>query len=66
MDGSGTLDKEETSKFVLDTMTKLGKAEHFSEEMFAGAFADMDKDGSGVIERSEMVAMLEKMMGPNM
>jgi hypothetical protein len=37
-DGSGDLDKEETKKFVLDTLEQLGAADNFTDEDFNKIF----------------------------
>merc|ERR1712224_238284 len=55
VDKSGALDKQETKKFVQDTLGNLGSGDEFSDEAFDEVFATFDKDGSGTVEKSEMV-----------
>ena len=58
IDNSGALDREETKRFVMETLSDLsddGCVANFSDSEFDQCFAEFDKDGSGTIERSEMV-----------
>merc|ERR1712021_73326 len=55
VDKSGELDKEETKKFVQDTLGNLGSGDEFSSEAFDEVFSTFDKDNSGTVEKSEMV-----------
>ena len=63
VDNSGALDKEETKKFVQDTLGNLGSGDEFSEEAFAEVFATFDKDGSGTVEKDEMVVFIKQLLG---
>ena len=62
-DKSGALDKEETKKFVQDTLGNLGSGDEFSDEAFDEVFATFDKDGSGTVEKSEMVVFVKQLLG---
>merc|ERR1712046_261104 len=55
VDKSGALDKEETKKFVQDTLGNLGSGDEFSDEAFDEVFATFDKDGSGTVENPASV-----------
>ena len=63
VDNNGALDKEETKKFVQDTLGNLGTGEEFSDEAFAEVFATFDKDGSGTVEKNEMVTFIKQLLG---
>ena len=63
VDKSGALDKEETKKFVQDTLGNLGSGDEFSDEAFDEVFATFDKDGSGTVEKSEMVVFVKQLLG---
>ena len=52
VDKSGALDKQETKKFVQDTLGNLGSGDEFSDKAFDEVFATFDKDGSVTIEKS--------------
>ena len=54
-DNSGALDKEETKKFVQDTLGNLGSGDEFSDEAFDEVFATFDKDGSGTLTVNELI-----------
>ena len=54
-DKSGTLDKEETGKFVKDYMTSIGFQDAFNEDIFSHMFNDFDDDGSGTLEKHELI-----------
>ena len=62
-DNSGSLDKEETKKFVQDTLGNLGSGDEFSDEAFGEVFATFDKDGSGTVEKDEMVVFIKQLLG---
>merc|ERR1711908_187566 len=62
-DKSGALDKEETKKFVQDTLGNLGSGDEFSDEAFDEVFATFDKDGSGTVEKGEMVVFIKQLLG---
>ena len=55
VDKSGALDKEETKKFVQDTLGNLGSGDEFSDEAFDEVFATFDKDNSGYLNREEVM-----------
>ena len=65
VDNSGALDKEETKKFIKDTLGSLpsDNGGEFSEEAFGEVFATFDKDGSGTIEKGEMVTFIKQLLG---
>ena len=63
VDKSGALDKQETKKFVQDTLGNLGSGDEFSDEAFDEVFATFDKDGSGTVEKSEMVVFVKQLLG---
>merc|ERR1712071_164817 len=65
VDKSGALDKEETKKFVQDTLGNLGSGDEFSQEAFDEVFATFDKDGSGTVEKPEMVVFIKQLLGGN-
>ena len=62
VDNSGELDKEETKKFVQDTLGNLGSGDEFSTEAFDEVFATFDKDGSGNIDKAEMVTFIKQLL----
>ena len=61
----GALDKEETKKFVQDTLGNLGSGDEFSQEAFDEVFSTFDKDNSGTVEKSEMVVFIKQLLGGN-
>jgi len=63
VDKSGELDKEETKKFVQDTLGNLGSGDEFSNEAFDEVFSTFDKDNSGTVEKSEMVVFIKQLLG---
>ena len=63
VDKSGHLDKEETKKFVQDTLGNLGSGDEFSSESFNEVFSTFDKDNSGLVEKSEMAQFIKKLLG---
>ena len=63
VDKSGALDKEETKKFVQDTLGNLGSGDEFSQEAFDEVFATFDKDNSGTVEKDEMVVFIKQLLG---
>ena len=62
-DGSGELDKEETQKFVFDTLKEMSDDCQFNEADFEKCFTEFDVDGSGTIEKDEMVLFIKKVAG---
>ena len=65
VDKNGSLDKEETKKFVQDTLGNLGSGDEFSQEAFDEVFATFDKDKSGTVEKPEMVDFIKQLLGGN-
>ena len=59
VDKSGALDKDETKKFVQDTLGNLGSGDDFSDDAFDEVFKTFDKDNSGTIEKTEMVVFIK-------
>ena len=62
-DGSGQLDREETKKFVQNTLSEMNDSGEFSEADFDACFKEFDKDGSGTIEKDEMAIFIKKVAG---
>ena len=62
-DNSGFLDKEETKKFVKDTMQEMSDGGEWNDEEFDKCFKEFDKDGSGTIEKGEMTVFIKKVAG---
>ena len=66
-DESGSLDREETKRFVKHTLGKqMDQGEFeilFTPEMFDACFKEFDDDESGYIDRNEMIAFIKKMSG---
>ena len=63
IDKSGALDKEETKRFVQDTLGNLGSGDEFSQEAFDERFLTFDKDNSGTVDKEEMVTFIKTLMG---
>ena len=62
-DGSGALDKEETKRFVDNTLAEMEGGDSVAESDFDVCFREFDKDGSGTIEKEEMAAFIKKVAG---
>ena len=63
-DNSGELDKEEAKLFVQDTLAGVdAESNGFSDEDFDACFLLFDKDGSGSIDKSEMVQFIIQVAG---
>ena len=62
VDRSGYLDKDETKKFVKDTLGNLSGGEEFSDEAFDEVFSTFDKDKSGTVEKAEMVVFIKQLL----
>ena len=63
VDNSGALDKEETKKFVQDTLSDMQDGAAFSDDDFDKCFQEFDNDNSGTIEKGEMVTFIKKVAG---
>jgi len=61
--GSDSLNKDETRKFVMETLASMKDDEAFSEADFEECFKEFDLDGSGTIEKEEMVMFIKKVSG---
>ena len=48
-----------------DTLGNLGSGDEFSSEAFDEVFATFDKDGSGTVEKNEMVVFIKQLLGGN-
>ena len=46
-----------------DTLGNLGSGDEFSQEAFDEVFGTFDKDGSGTIEKEEMVVFIKQLLG---
>jgi len=65
-DASGKLDKEESRKFVREALVEFGgSADECTEEAFEECFAQFDRDGSGFIEKDEMINVIKEINGAN-
>ena len=62
LDGNGTLDKEETYKFVTQYMQMIGCQEPVPKDVFEIMFSRFDNDGSGEIEKHELYEFIENLM----
>ena len=62
-DGNGYLDKEETKRFVQDTLSDMADGAGFNDEDFDQCFREFDKDNSGTIEKGEMVQFIKQVAG---
>ena len=62
-DANGYLDKQETKRFVQDTLADMSDGAGFNDGDFDQCFAEFDKDGSGTIERGEMVQFIKQVAG---
>ena len=59
----GILDKDETKEFVRATLEDMDEKNQFSEGDFTDCFKAFDKDGSGTIEKPEMVLFIKDILG---
>ena len=62
-DRSGALDRDETRKFVQETLSEMKQGGEFTDEDFEACFSEFDKDKSGTIEKSEMAIFIKKVAG---
>ena len=58
-DDNGYLDKEETKKFVKDTLSDMSDGAGFNDDDFDQCFNEFDNDKSGTIEKAEMVQFIK-------
>ena len=61
--GSDSLNKDETRKFVMETLSTMKDDEAFTEADFEACFKEFDLDNSGTIEKKEMVTFIKKVSG---
>jgi Ca2+-binding EF-hand superfamily protein len=61
-DRSGQLDKDEARRFVAETLGLIGGSDDFSNDAFEQIFNNFDQDGSGTIEKDEMVGFLRSIL----
>jgi Ca2+-binding EF-hand superfamily protein len=61
--GSDSLSKDQTRKFVMETLSSMKDDELFTEADFEACFKEFDLDGSGTIEKEEMVSFIKKVSG---
>jgi len=61
--GSDSLSKDQTRKFVMETLSDMRDNEAFTEADFEACFKEFDLDGSGTIEKKEMVIFIKKVSG---
>ena len=61
--GSESLSREQTRKFVMETLVSMRDDEAFSDADFEACFKEFDLDGSGTIEKEEMVTFIKKVSG---
>ena len=62
-DNSGSLDKDETKRFVKSTLMDMQEDNPLSDEDFEQCFREFDKNGDGEIERSEMITFIKIVSG---
>ena len=62
-DGNGYLDKEETKRFVMDTLKSMGTTDNVSQEDLDAAFIEFDTDKTGKITKENMIAYMRKAAG---
>ena len=60
---AGSLEKEQMTQFVKDTLAEMPDSPEFDEEAFEGAFAEFEKEESGKIEKDVAVAFIKKVAG---
>ena len=62
IDNSGTLDRDETRKFVQEYIPDMKNEWEFDELAFGRLFTDVDKDKTGQIKRHEMSEFLRRIL----
>ena len=58
-DGNGVMDFEETKVFLNDYMGKFGKGEKLSNRELKILFKEIDEDGSGELDKEEIIVLLK-------
>ena len=58
-DGNGVMDFQETKVFLNDYMGKFGKGEKFSNRELKILFKQIDEDGSGELDKEEIIVLLK-------
>ena len=61
--GNGELTKEETRRFIFDVLREMSEDFQFSQEDFERCFKEFDTDGSGTIEKAEMLVFIKLVAG---
>lgn len=61
-DNSGSLDKPETKNFLQTVLENIPPPNNFDESKFEDTFHAMDKNGNGMVEKSEMVMFIKSIM----
>ena len=56
----GVLDKDETKKFVLWTMTLSAVENEFNEDAFEHVFDEMDSNSTGTVDKKKMIKFIFK------
>ena len=62
-DGNGYLDKEETQKFVKNTLREMSDDCEIGVEEFEICFKEFDTDQNNFIEKDEMAFFIKKIAG---
>ena len=58
-DGNGVMDFEETKVFLNDYMGKFGSGEKLSNRELKILFKEIDEDGSGELDKEEIIVLLK-------
>ena len=58
-DGNGVMDFEETKVFLDDYMGKFGSGEKLSNRELKILFKEIDEDGSGELDKEEIIVLLK-------
>ena len=59
-DGNGYLDRDETKRFVMDTLKSMGTTDEISDADLDAAFNEFDTDKSGKITKDNMIAYMRR------
>ena len=62
---SGGLDRNETRKFLQETIVKMGDGSNYQEEDFEDTFNMFDMNQNGLIEKPEMALLIKKLVRRN-